>query len=191
MDVMEAVLTRRSVTRLDGPAPDDDEMLELVQAASTAPDHGLLRPWRLVMIRGEGRQRLGEALGRAAADPAQAERAAAKPLRAPLLVSIVFCPRPEHPKVPEWEQLAATVSMTHTLHLLLHSRGWGAIWRTGSAIDSPWVRECIGVETTERLLGWLYVGTPQSAPPAPARRPVDVRAKVRSLGAPQGTGAGR
>ncbi|MCQ0025072.1 nitroreductase [Streptomyces somaliensis DSM 40738] len=180
MEVTEAVLTRRSVTRLNDPAPSDDEMVELVQAASTAPDHGSLRPWRLVTIRGEERRCLGEALGRSAGDPGKAERARLKPLRAPLLVSIVFRPRLDHSKVPEWEQLAATASMVHTLHLLLHSRGWGSIWRTGN-VDSPWVRDCVGVTALERLLGWLYVGTPSPDARIPPRQLFDVRTRVTSL----------
>ncbi|GHF65633.1 nitroreductase [Streptomyces mashuensis] len=186
MDVMETVLTRRSIPRLTGPAPDDATMLELVQAASTAPDHGRLTPWRLVMVHGSGRDRLAEALARDAPDPVAAERARAKPLRAPLLVSIVFCPRLPHAKVPEWEQLAATVSMVHTLQLLLHSRGWGAIWRTGPAVDSAAVRTCLGTGPGERLLGWLYVGTPDTSVTTAPRRPVDVRHKLSTLAGPAG-----
>jgi nitroreductase len=181
MDVMDTVLTRRSVSRLTDPGPDDDTLLELVEAASTAPDHGRLTPWRLVVVRGSGRERLGAALAQDARDPREGERARGKPLRAPLLVTIVFSPRLPHPKVPEWEQLAATVSMVQTLHLLLHGRGWGAIWRTGAAVDSAAVRACLGVGVGERLLGWLYVGTPDRRV-APAPRPrIDVRERVSVL----------
>ncbi|MET8952076.1 hypothetical protein [Streptomyces sp. NPDC004533] len=50
---------------------------------------------------GNERARLGDELAEAAASPEQARRAATKPLRAPLLLSIVHCPAPDHPKVPE------------------------------------------------------------------------------------------
>ncbi|WP_416973975.1 nitroreductase [Streptomyces sp. 4F14] len=181
MDVMTTVLTRRSVLRLTEPGPDDGTLLELVEAASTAPDHGRLAPWRLILIRGQGRERLGAALAEGARDRRAHERARGKPLRAPLLVTIVFRPRLPHPKVPEWEQLAATVSLVQTLHLLLHSRGWGVMWRTGTAVDSPAVRECLGISGGERLLGWLYIGTPdRRVAPAPRRR-IDVRERVSVL----------
>lgn len=180
MDVMEAVSTRRSSTRLAEPAPGDGTLLELVQAAATSPDHGLLRPWRLVTVRGEARERLGKALARAA-DPDRAERARAAVLRAPLLVSVVFRPHRDHPKVPEWEQLAATASMVHTLQLLLHSRHWGAIWRTGRTVESPWVRDCVGVTADEQLLGWLYIGTPPPGTTHPPRTPFDVAERITRL----------
>lgn len=42
--VLEAIITRRSATGLIEPAPGREELLELVQAAATAPDHGRLQP---------------------------------------------------------------------------------------------------------------------------------------------------
>lgn len=176
--VLEAVLTRRSTTRLTVPAPGREELLQLVQAAATAPDHGRIRPWRLIALEGEDRALLGEALREAAPDPEQARREAAKPMRAPLLVSIVFRPDLDHPTVPEWEQLAAVAAMVQTLLLLLHSGGWGAIWRTGSAVEAPPVLKRLGLNSDERLLGWLYIGTRPDSPPARAREPFDVRARI-------------
>lgn len=179
MDVMKAVLSRRSETRLTGPAPDDEELLDLVQTASAAPDHGMIRPWRLVTLRGDARTALGDALALTDDDPERSRKVAANPQRAPLLVSIIFRPRVPH-KVPEWEQLAAVASMVQNLQLLLHSKGWGAIWRTGPTVEAHPVRECLGVEKTEQLLGWLYVGRPLETPQA-ARVPrpqVDVRSRV-------------
>ena len=74
--VLEAVLTRRSSTRLTEPAPSREELLDLVQAAATAPDHGRIRPWRLIALEGQDRALLGEALREATPDPEQARRAA-------------------------------------------------------------------------------------------------------------------
>ena len=171
MELIDAVRSRRSANRLTDPAPTDDELLDLVTDAATGPDHGLLRPWRLITIRGEARHTLGTALAAGAGDDQAArDKAAGKPLRAPLLVAIVLQPR-DNPKVPEWEQLAATAAMVHNLGLLLHGRGFGAIWRTGEPTRSPQVRDLLGLGTGEQLLGWLYVGTADAQrPPAPRPR---------------------
>ncbi|MEU3088004.1 nitroreductase family protein [Streptomyces massasporeus] len=175
--VLDAVLTRRSAPRLTEPAPGSADLECLVQAAATAPDHGRLRPWRLVAVSGDERARLGDALAEAADTPEQARRAAAKPLRAPLLLAIVHRPMPDHPKVPEWEQLAATAGMVTTLSLLLHSHSFASIWRTGSTVQAPQVRKYLGVEDDEQLLGWLYVGT-REGEDAADRRPVDIPARI-------------
>jgi nitroreductase len=196
MELTEAVRGRRSVSSLTDPAPTDEEICALIADAAMGPDHGLLRPWRLILIRDAAREALGTAIAAdlPADDCAARARAAAKPLRAALLVAIVFSPR-DVPKVPSWEQLAATVAMVHNLALLLHGHGWGAMWRTGAPSRSPGVREFHGVGTGEQLLGWLYVGTPAGS--APAFRPEpDVRSRVFALrpdGAvtPLARGAGR
>ncbi|HEV2372198.1 MAG TPA: nitroreductase [Streptosporangiaceae bacterium] len=182
MELADAVRGRRSATRLSDPGPSDEEVYELVTDAATGPDHGLLRPWRLVLVRGEARQTLGDAFAADLPDDDEAgrARAAAKPLRAPLLVSIICAPR-DVPKVPPWEQLASAVAMAHNLALLLHDRGWGAMWRTGEPSRSAAVRDLLGVGPDEQLLGWLYVGTP-AAVPAAERPALDIAEKVSVLG---------
>jgi nitroreductase len=176
--VLDVVLTRYSSMTLIAPPPGRDELIELVQAAATAPDHGRIRPWRLIVLEGEDRALLGDALREATLDPEHGHRAALKPMRAPLLLSIVFCPQLNHPKVPEWEQLAAVVAMVQTLLLLLHSRGWGTIWRTGPAVEATQVIKRLGLDEDERLLGWLYIGTRPDGPPARAHELPDISSRI-------------
>jgi hypothetical protein len=135
-----------------------------------------------VSLRGDDRQRLGQALVAGFGDPPDspaAVRTAAKALRAPLLLSIITAPI-EHPKVPEWEQLAATAALVATLELVLFEAGWTAIWRTGPAVRLPEVRDLIGVAEAEQLLGWLYIGGRTEL--GPDNRPdPDVSGKISRL----------
>jgi nitroreductase len=184
MELTEAIRERRSAAWLTGPAPTDEEVRQLVTDAATGPDHGRLRPWRLVLVRDGARDALGAAL--AAGMPTESDaaraRAATKPLRAPLLLTIVFAPQ-DNPKVPEWEQLAATAAMVHNLSLLLHVRGWGAMWRTGAPSRCPHVRALLGLWPGEQLLGWLYVGTPDPAKLPPPRLQLDPSDRMFTLSA--------
>ncbi|MFF3431962.1 nitroreductase [Streptomyces sp. NPDC002602] len=185
MDVMTAVMTRRSTHRLTTPPPSDEEFSYFLRSAALAPDHGVLRPWRWITVRGEDRHTLGASFATTAA-PENRAKTAAKAMRAPLLATLVFTPRP-NPKVPEWEQPAATSAMSHSLMMLLHSRGFGSIWRTGPLIEDVGVRETLGLDSTERLLGWLYIGTPESRS-APRRRELtDVADRLTTFA---GMGAG-
>ena len=61
MSIRDAVLHRRSYPRVTPDAPTTAELLPLVEAAATAPDHASLHPWRLIEVRGDVRVRLGEA----------------------------------------------------------------------------------------------------------------------------------
>src|SRR5690606_13607919 len=108
-----------------------NELLRAIEVASTIADHSSLRPWRLIELRGDARARLGAAFVSASGLTGEdAERLAAKPLRAPLLLAIVVSPQPSI-KVPEWEQEAVAAGIAHALSLLLDEQGWGVMWRTG------------------------------------------------------------
>ncbi|GAA3199943.1 nitroreductase family protein [Dactylosporangium siamense] len=179
MDVLTAILTRRSERSLVEPAPSAGEFAELLAVAATAPDHGQLRPWRWILVRDADRDALGACFA-AGAEAGRAAEAAAKAHRAPLLATLVFQPRAGH-RVPEWEQLAATSLMNHAMMLLLHSRGYGSIWRTGAFADSVPVRDLLGLHPQERTLGWLYIGSPLHERALPPRTPQDLTGKVTSL----------
>ncbi|WP_327740502.1 nitroreductase family protein (plasmid) [Streptomyces nojiriensis] len=180
-DAETAIRTRRSTIRLTEPAPGPDELLDLLAAAATAPDHGQLRPWRVIAISGDARIRLGEAAAEAAPTADLAERTVAKHVRAPMMLALVFQPR-DHPTIPRWEQLAATSAMATTLLLLLDTRGWGGVWFGGPYPDAPQVRTHLGIGDDEQLLGYLYIGTPASREAPRTRVAADVRSKLAWLG---------
>ena len=141
-----------------GEAPSDEQLLPLIAAAACAADHAALHPWRLIALRGQARERLGEALVAASGlQLADAERLAAKPLRAPLLLAIVVRHQPSF-KVADWEQDVGAAGVAHYLSLLLDEAGWGVMWRTGSHVRSEPVRRMHELADNEQLLGWLYVG---------------------------------
>jgi nitroreductase len=153
-----------------------------------APDHGLLRPWRWILVRDQARLVLGESF--AAEDTSERpELLAAKALRAPLLATLVFRPQRQH-RVPEWEQMAATCGMSHALMLLLHARGYGSIWRTGAFAGFPRVREVLGLRLDEQLLGWLYVGTPLAVGGERPRLPEDMSDRLSTLEVGEGSPVG-
>src|SRR3954451_11080504 len=83
MELTCAVRTRRSEHNLVSPAPSNDEFVRLLECAATAPDHGRLRPWRWILVRGHGRLTLGNSLAAHCQDEKR-DRAAALALRAPL-----------------------------------------------------------------------------------------------------------
>lgn len=156
--VFQAVNCRRSYSKVTTLAPTRAELLPLVAAAARVADHGALRPWRLLELRGDARDRLGAAFVAASAcEGVEALKLAGKPLRAPLLLAVIASRRVSF-KVAGWEQDAVAAGVAHVLTLLLEDAGWGAMWRTGPLVRSAPVRELHGLGDDEELLGWLYVG---------------------------------
>jgi nitroreductase len=159
--IAEGMRRRRSQPSVTNDAPTKRELLPLIEAAASVADHGSLRPWRLIALRGSARERLGQAIVEATGlEGGAAGKMAAKPLRAPLLIAIVVSPKPSH-KVPEWEQEAVAAGVAHALSLVLDEAGWGVIWRTGHYTRSAAVHRMHDLAPEERLLGWLYVGGKQ------------------------------
>lgn len=179
MELVSAIRTRRSEYNLIDPAPSSDEFIRLLESASAAPDHGRLRPWRWILVRGHSRSALGASFA-AGCQESQSRQAAAHPLRAPLLATLVFCPCRDH-RIPVWEQLASACCVANSMMLLLHDRGYGSLWKTGPYAESADARIMLDLDWTESLLGWLYIGTPDPTKPLPPRPVVPVTDKVMTF----------
>lgn len=171
--VRDAFAARRSHAKVTPAAPSHAELLSLVAVAANVADHGSLRPWRLIELRGEARNALGTAMAEAAGlEGDAAERLAAKPLRASLLIAVVASHRPSI-KVDPWEQDLAAGGVAHALGMILTEAGWGSMWRSGKHTRADAVRRVHRLTDDEQLLGWLYVGGIPDEPGRDIRRPID------------------
>lgn len=162
--VLDLLLARRSVSALEDPAPSGRDLDLILDLGLRAPDHGRLRPWRFVLIRGEARGAFAERLVAAARrrDPAAPQalldRYRAWPLRTPLLIGVGAVVRANH-VIPESEQIlsagAAAMNMLNAIHLL----GYAGMWVTGANAYDPEINAALGFEAPSRLVGFLAVGT--------------------------------
>ena len=66
MDAVDALITRQSAKTYGATAPTREHLERVLQAAVRAPDHGLLRPWRFMIIEGDQRRKLGDLLAASA-----------------------------------------------------------------------------------------------------------------------------
>jgi nitroreductase len=172
------LLSRRSANALEEPGPDDRQLEALLEAAATAPDHGWIRPYRFVVVRGDGRQALGRALVEAAmeADPlldaAVAAKLAAKTRIAPVMVLLVASPDVTH-KVAVWEQVATASCAGFGLVLAADLAGFGAMWKSAPWLAGRALSGLLRLTEHEQLLGWVNLGT--RAGTGPTRRPAEAR----------------
>jgi nitroreductase len=175
MQAIDALLERRSAKTLTDPAPDEGALALLLESASRAPDHGRLRPWRFIVIRGGARERLGELMAgqllrqqpAASAEALQRERQ--KPLRAPLIV-VVAAVCNATARIPPIEQILAAGAAAQNMMLAAMALGFGAMWKTGDAAYDDKVKLALGLETPDSIVGFVYLGTaPTDAMPAPVR----------------------
>lgn len=158
---------RRSVAvkRLGPPAPTDDEIRQVLSAALAAPDHGALRPWRLILCAPQSRERLADLFvaAKLARHPGstqiELEREREKALRPPVLLALVAAPKPGIDKIPEIEQVASAGAALQSILLAAHGLGYGAIMLSGGRCAAENVRAALGVGASETLLGFISIGT--------------------------------
>ncbi|MEO1090363.1 MAG: nitroreductase [Pseudomonadota bacterium] len=177
---------RRSlvVRELTGPGPSAAERDLLLRVGLRVPDHGKLEPWRVVVIEGAARDRLGTVAASAFAkrepdaNPPTLAAEAGRFARAPLVLAVVAAPVPSA-KVPEWEQTLSAGALCHQLLLAANALGFAAQWLTEWVAYDRDVMAAIGCGADERIAGFVYVG--RGAAETPERRRPTVAERVRYL----------
>ena len=184
MDAIEALRSRRSIGKLEGDV-DDATVRELIELAVLAPNHRLTEPWRFTVVRGAARERLGSVwapLGVAklplqgAERAAALEREAAKLKRAPVL--IVVSVRTDADAVTATEDLCAAAAATQNLLIAANAKGLGAMWRTGDMAESLEVKQFLGLDPSDRIVAFVYLGAPAMEAPQPKPRSVDAVTRI-------------
>jgi nitroreductase len=176
-EFIDVIRSRRSIGKCSPIVPDRDVIEQVLEAATWAPNHKQTEPWRFVVLSGQARADLGDAMGRAAArdiDDTEAGRAAyanavVKPLRAPYVIAVYAV---LDLVVPPVEEIAATAAAVQNMLLAAHALGLAAMWRTGDLVFSPEVREFLGMPGNAEILGTIYIGYANMAPPVRKRRSI-------------------
>lgn len=165
------------------PAPDDDQVKQIIKTAMSAPDHGRIRPYRFISIRDNARLELSKVFAQATkrrdpnVSPEYLKKQQDKPLRAPLIIVVVAC-LIESQKIPHIEQMLSAGAAAHNILLASNAMGFGSIWLTGdNAYDSGVCSE-LGLLENEKIVGFIYLGT--EAKRINTREEIDPEDKISS-----------
>jgi nitroreductase len=170
--LIDLLATRRSVKpdKLAAPAPSAAELERILTIAARVPDHKKLAPWRFIVFEGEARRRMGEVFAEACQaeekePPSQVRLDLERQrfLRAPLVVGVISRADPKA-RAPEWEQILSAGASCLNLCLAANALGYGTSWITEWIAYSPSVRRALGLADTERIAGFVYIGTPSEKP---------------------------
>jgi nitroreductase len=172
-DTVRLLETRRSASAkaMTGPGPDKDQLDRLLAIACRVPDHGKLCPWRFIVFEGDARERAGDILVERYRQlhPAHGEETLAQQRamfsRAPCVIAVVSNAVADHPKIPEWEQVLSAGAVCQNLLVAATAMGLGAQWITGWFGYDKEVLKAFGLQSHERVAGYIYLGTPVEAQP--------------------------
>jgi nitroreductase len=151
--------------RLVEPGPSAAQLDELLAMAAAAPDHGLLTPWRFILVPAELRHQLADvfALALVDRDPGatleQIEAAREKAHRAPLLLVAIACLGPREPNTPPLERMISMGAAIQNLLLGAHAMGFGAGLTSGQAMSSARLNALLRLADGEVPVCCVNIGT--------------------------------
>jgi len=163
-DAIDLLLSRRSgsAKAMGEPGPSQGQLTQILAAAARVPDHGKLFPWRFVVFEGEARDRFGDILAEVKLAEGerdrQIEEERARFLRAPVVVAVISHVR-EQIKIPVWEQQLSAGAVCQTMLIAAHALGFVANWLTEWYAYHPAVKQRLGLQSGERIAGFIYIGT--------------------------------
>jgi nitroreductase len=174
MNVLDAIYTRQSVGKMKpDPVPKAD-IEKLLSAAVQAPNHYKVRPWRFVVLTGEGRSKLGDVMAQVLkrrfpdVEQAALDKERGKPLRSPVVIA-VGVDKPDDPRVLEIENVCAAAAACENILLAAGELGLAGHWRTGDAAREPEIKKFLALQEDQELIAFLYIGYPEVWPPARER----------------------
>ncbi|MBL8388670.1 MAG: nitroreductase [Hydrogenophaga sp.] len=164
----DALITSRqniSPKRQVEPGPNVSQLDQIFRCAASAPDHGLVRPWRFVIVPQDKRALLAEvfALALVDRDPGatleQIETAREKAHRAPVLMLVVARLGACEPPIPALERMVSVGAAVQNMLLMAHGQGFGSSLTSGQAMQSPRMRQLFELATGEEAVCFLNIGT--------------------------------
>jgi nitroreductase len=170
-DVIETIRSRRTnmnVEReLDVP---HDLVVTLCELVLWAPNHRRTWPWRIAIVRGEGRTKLGEAVASslpADADALRLDKQRTKYLRTPGV--LVVGTAPSDSSTTMGEDRDATAAGIQNMLLGATAMGLATYWSSCSQSAHDAVATLCGFEAGTHITGMIYLGWPVSVPSPPPR----------------------
>jgi len=162
------------------PGPSASELRQIFRSAAAAPDHGLVRPWRFVIVPDKQREKLADvfALALVDRDPGatleQIESAREKAYRAPLLMLVVARLGECEPPIPPLERMVSVGATVQNMLLMAHGQGYGTGLTSGQAMQSPRMRELFSLEPGEQAVCFVNIGTVSKRKP-PRLHPEEIQ----------------
>jgi nitroreductase len=192
MTVFETIKRRRSIGKMTARRPTQAQIERILEAATHAPNHHKVEPWKFFVLAGKAREELGAIMQESLRESLAAStkqlsdeqvqailnKERSKPLRSPVLI-VVVAEHPHDPKIVDIENVAATAAAIQNMLLTAEEMGLAAMWRTGNAAYDPHVKKWLGLSAEDHIVAIIYLGF--AAIPHQERHPTPAQAKTTWL----------
>ena len=163
----------------EGKTIPDEVIMQILENATWAPNHGQTEPWHFVVFTGKGLQKLAQfqaSLYKESSGERFKEQTYQNLLTNPLKAShvIALCmKRDPNRKFPEIEEIAAVASAVQNMYLSVTAYGLGGYWTTGGVTYNEKAKPFFGLSEEDKLLGFFYIAYVASPSPQGKRKPLE------------------
>jgi nitroreductase len=177
LSIRDAILQRRSIKLFNGQPVEREALMNILDDAKWAPNHGVRQPWRLVVACGEELNELllvlrefGVAKWRELSEEDLEKQM--KKFTTPGAYAFMIVPEDARQK-ERLEDYAAASTFIQNAQLLAWDLGIGSCWKTPGFLDTPKFRDALGVKQGERIISMLQFGYFDEMPKAKPRKSVE------------------
>lgn len=179
MDVLEAIRGRYTADAFGEEVPPRDVIQRLIDCSVWAPNHWLTEPWTFHVIAGEKREQMGQALVEwlqsddyaETPDEDELRRASGTAMRSPVMIVVSQTADSEGGAGRALEDYAACCCVTQNLMLAAHAEGLVTKWATGRSISYQGIKDYLGLNEADRIVGFVMLGyAAEEAPSDRARK---------------------
>jgi nitroreductase len=185
-NIREAIAARRSIkpATLNGKKIPDQQITQLLSLANWAPTHGYTEPWRFVVYSGDAVQQFCHQHAEMYKDntppekfnPAKYQKQQHNGDKTSHIIA-VYMQRGNNPNITTLEEICATAAAVQNILLGAEALGIGVLWSTGGAVLQPAMKEYLGLDEEDLVIGLLYMGYTDE-PATPGRRtPIEAKTK--------------
>ena len=183
----QLIKNRRSVFPKDytGEKVDHAIIQQMLENANWAPTHKMTEPWRFVVFCDKGLQRLAHFQSEcykqvtSRTGTFQEDRYLGlknKPMESSHIIAVSM-KRDEKKSLPEWEELGAVFCAIENMYLTATVYGIGCYFSTGGITNFEEAKIFFGLNSDDRLLGFLHIGVPKSSPKEGRRKSIFEKVK--------------
>ncbi len=166
--------------RIGEPAPNMQEIHQILQAGMSAPDHGALMPWRYMIFTQDNIAKLFQIAREAKLQDepnitqAELTQIIAKFQRAPVVIAI-WVAKQSSKNIPMKEQICTVAMATQNQLIAADKMGFAAVLITGWLAFHPHLYESLGMGEHDEFIGFLFMGSHKDGVLPPAKPRPDVR----------------
>lgn len=166
----ELIKDRRSVRVFKKDPIPRELIVELLNIAVWAPNHGNRQPWRFILCVDEGRSGFADAMVATYSTEDKARYGATRHEYLSTIPAHLVIIQKEDPRHKQWEEdYAAVCCLIQNFQLAAWEKGLGVVWKTNNYLNDPGFRAAIGIQPGEKIVGILHVGYAEAVPPVRPR----------------------